>query len=181
MKFLLYLKPWKLFFIFFICMILSCSPSFGTAAELVFWVMYTGWVYHIGVTMHGLIPPSVRPKISYFKFNCLFIQFIALLFVFVTLIATVFNISIPNLSDNIRSITLGIYLGYSIWCWIYISMFAARMLESVIEGKLVNKSDSLKGFVCLLFFPYGVWYIQPAVQQVLRKYEHAKGQPVNNN
>jgi len=127
--------------------------------------------------MHDLIPLALKPKIGYFKFNCLFIPFIELLLVF----TNVFHMSVPKPSDTIRSINSGIILFYGLWCYIYIAMFAARMLESVIEGKIVKRSDSLKGFVCLLFFPYGVWYIQPAVQRVLKKYESEKSQPAENN
>jgi len=72
-----------------------------------------------------------------------------------------------NIIELAGSIAILIYM---IWTWIYIIMFAARMLESAIEGQLVNRSDALKGCFCLLFFPIGVWYIQPAVQRVLNKY-----------
>ncbi|MGZ3814089.1 MAG: hypothetical protein ACXVB0_23960 [Mucilaginibacter sp.] len=48
---------------------------------------------------------------------------------------------------------------------------AARMLESMFEGELVNRSDALKAFFGLWFFPFGIWYIQPAVKRVLDKYD----------
>ena len=81
------------------------------------------------------------------------------------------GLHLPTLSYTIQSIITIIFLFYFIWSWLYISMFAARMLESVIEGELANKSDSLKGFFYFLFFPIGVWYIQSAVQRVLAKYK----------
>jgi hypothetical protein len=54
---------------------------------------------------------------------------------------------------------------------LYSFMFAARMLESAIEGKIVNRSDSLKTFFYIWFFPIGIWYIQPAVKRVLIQQE----------
>lgn len=50
-------------------------------------------------------------------------------------------------------------------------MFAARMLESNFQDGIANRRDSLKAFFCIWIFPLGVWYIQPAVQQVLAHYE----------
>jgi hypothetical protein len=171
MKFLLYLQPWKLFLIFFLSVIFSSNHSIGLGVCLLCWIVYTGWIYHIGITMQRLIPLSTKPGIKYFMFNCLYIQFVFIAMVAFAIAKMLFGLYLPTLSYIIQLITSVVFLSYFIWSWLYISMFAARMLESVIEGELVNKSDSLKSFFCFLFFPIGVWHIQPAVQRVLVKYK----------
>lgn len=179
MKFLLYLKSWKLFLIFITGIIIVTFYSYTIEAFLLLWTIYIAWVYHIGVIIHGLLPCELKPKIGYFKFNCLFLPFVVLFGTALALLETIFNFSIPIPSFIVNWIISIIFLGYWAWCWLYISMYAGRMLESVIEGQLVNRSDALKAFVCFLAFPYGVWYIQPAVQRVLKKYEVGKS-TINN-
>jgi hypothetical protein len=171
MKFLLYLKPWKLFLLFFLCVIFSANHYTGLGVCVLFWIVYTAWVYNIGTAMHKLIPLNTKPGIKYFKFNCLYIQFVLIAIVVFAIAEMLLGLHLPTMPYSVQSIIKIILLLYLIWSWVYFSMFAARMLESVIEGELVNKSDSLKGFFCLLFFPIGVWYIQPAVQRVLIKYK----------
>ncbi len=63
-------------------------------------------------------------------------------------------------------LTLPVLL-YLFFSFLYVFAFAARMLESMIEGEIVGISDSLKGLLCFWVFPFGVWQIQPAVQRVL--------------
>ncbi len=63
--------------------------------------------------------------------------------------------------------------------FLYIFGFASSMLESVIEGKVVNMSDSIKGIICFWVFPFGVWQIQPAVHRVLKSRQQTT--LVNNN
>jgi hypothetical protein len=82
-----------------------------------------------------------------------------------------------------------LFTGYSSIDWIMIPiifcmiglllnmfMFTARMIESVANGYLVNRSDSLKAFFGFWFFPVGIWYIQPAVQRLVKENEvHIQG------
>ncbi|MCO5945719.1 hypothetical protein [Mucilaginibacter flavidus] len=166
MDFLLRLKHWQLF-------LLMTVPSYFTTFldsagiwNFVFFVFYIGWIYTIGMKMNSFLPSDIRPGTKLFKVHCL-------LLVGITLFA--YNLSAYSQFSPFDSIynavfftcflLILIYLQLSIW------MFAARMLESMIEGEIVNRSDSLKAFFCLWMFPIGVWYIQPAVQRVLAKYE----------
>lgn len=178
MKFLLYIKPWILFLIFIIGSIIPTDSFYGLIIDLPIAIISVGWMHQIGITMYNLIPEKLKPNIRYFNFCCWSI----LILIVILSIQTMLNPLSIKVSDfKIQAIfflPVGLYL---LWSLLYASMFAARMLESVIEGKIVNRSDSLKGFVCFMIFPIGVWYIQPAVQRVLSKYEPAKSQPAENN
>jgi hypothetical protein len=167
MKFVLYLKPWKLFLVFFICIIASFISSVGLIVDLACWMIYTGWVYHIGVSTYELVPDRSKPGSKYFKFSCVFIPLVIILMVALQIGEDILNIHFkPVISYNVILLIFPIYV---LWSWVYISMYAARMLESVIEGKLLYKSDAMKGFVCFFVFPIGVWYIQPAIQKILNE------------
>jgi len=166
MKFLLHLKPWILFLIFLIGMIFSGDSSYyGLFICYLFFTIYIGWIYQIGASMYNLIS-NPKSSIRYFKFSC---WFMGVSIILSNLFYLYFSQFIPHNAtiDLIASISLPCY---SFWSWLYISMFAARMLKSAAEGKSVNKSDSLKLFLCFFIFPIGVWYIQPTVQRVLKKY-----------
>ena len=170
MKFLLYLKPWVLFLIFIASILLASDSSYGLFIGFACWIIYAGWIYQIGVTMHNYTSLQNKPSIRYFQFSCCLMPFMIMSTQIFYLYLEAF-ITVNETLSTIISIAISCYM---CWTWLYICMFAARMLESVIEGELVNKSDSLKGFVCLLFFPFGVWYIQPAVQRVLIKYKDSR-------
>jgi len=163
MDLILRFKPWQLFVILLIPWVFSWFSSFTGIWDSLFLLVYVGWAYAIGIKMNALIPESTRRGTKLFK-----IYF----WLFVAMCLLVNNILVYTrvVMDNgtVFSIVFAfvyLYLLINIW------MFAARMLESMIEGYVVNRSDALKAFFCFWFFPFGIWYIQPAVQRVLTKYE----------
>jgi len=129
-------------------------------------VIHLAWVYAIGIKMNSLLPTVIRPGTKFFKIHWWLLLGI-ILFAYNILSYSTYSPLNSN-SEMIFFLGFGlivVYLEFSIW------MFAARMLESMIEGEIVNRSDSLKAFFCFWIFPIGVWYIQPAVHRVLAKYE----------
>jgi hypothetical protein len=165
MKFLLRLKSWQLFLLLLI-------PCFAPGGYLIgkilnsFWViMYVGWVYEIGVAMHSLIPPKLQPKAVYFKLACLYviIAFISLAF-----FSNFFLSVSPDKNSQLFVLFLALMLTV-IGASFYIFSFAARMLESVINKRIVGFNESLKAFFCIWIFPYGIWHVQPVLQVILKK------------
>jgi hypothetical protein len=164
MDFLLKLSSWKLFLLLVLPCFFTFIPLLGMLLTALWIVIYMGWIYSIGVSMHNLIPKRIKPEIGYFKFNCIFniVVFIAIL------ITGGYN---SETAGDFNLVFIPITF-YAIWSLIYVFSFAARMLESVIEGEIVGISDSIKGLFCFWFFPFGVWHIQPAVERVLEKYKN---------
>jgi len=164
---LLRLKSWQLFLLLLLSYFLPSGYVFERVANLLFIGIYLGWIYSVGFVMHSLLPDKRKPGITYFKISCLFI-----IVLFITLSFTGgYTINQDNYKEYGNSIWFLVPLIlYTIWSMLYMFMFAAQMLESMIEGRLVLRSDSLKGFFGFWFFPFGVWYIQPAVQRVLDAY-----------
>jgi hypothetical protein len=177
MKFLLYLNPLTLFVIFIASLFFASDSSYGLYIGFIFAIVYAAWIYQIGGNMYTLVADLNKPGIKYFQFSCVFNPCIVIF-------GQLFNLYliqyIPD-RDTVEPILNILIPVYMAWSWVYINLFAARMLKSASEDKLVKRSDSLKNFFGLLFFPIGVWYIQPSVQKVLNKYESPRSRPVENN
>ena len=158
MEFLLRLKSWQLFAIIILPLMVS---SFWLDQLLygIGYVVYIGWMYSIGIKMHSLFSFQSKPKVIYFKISCLS----ALLIVIITTFFDPLQNG-PSFAFWIESVVI-------VCSMFYILNFAARMLESVIQGKIIGFSDSLKAFFGFWFFPFGIWYIQPVVKIVLEKHE----------
>jgi hypothetical protein len=156
MKILLQIKAWQLFLVW---VILSIFSLVSYVAEFLLILVYVFWIYSIGVTMHSHLPQNIRPGLGYFKFCCLFI-------LIANLAISVFNryYGIEKLSQWGEYTVILCFLCFAV----YAVMFAARMLESVVKGELVNRSDSFVTFLYLSFTPFGFWYIQKAVKSVLK-------------
>lgn len=160
MSFVLRLKPWMLFITLLIpCLFVS---SYSIAA-IIFFTFYIYWIYSIGITMNSLLPISYRPSTKLFKVNCSLLM--VLIIVMCVLQSTNYlPIMQESFATSIIIIIVYFYFLFSIWS------FAARMLNSIHEGEIVNRSDSLQTVFYLWFFPLGVWRVQSAVQRVLAKY-----------
>ncbi|RZA01356.1 MAG: hypothetical protein EOP47_11005 [Sphingobacteriaceae bacterium] len=159
MKFLLSLKAWQLFLIFFLFMMFGILPYVGQLIKMIWWFIYIGWIYSVGIAMRNIIPGRFKPNIIYFQYCCLF----------TCIMAVVFYVFGNNISGN-DSMAWLVVLSFFISTF-YIFSFSARMLESAILGKKVGFLDSIRSFFFFWFFPFGFWYIQPAMQRVLTKYE----------
>ena len=165
MKFLLRLKSWQLFLLFVLPYFLTSVPVVGIVFLLIWTVSYVGWIYAIGTTMYDLLPLEKNKLwINHFKYCCILygVAIIAIFMLSGLLGSTDFMNKYPI--DLFIVLPVSIYIAFSIY------MFAARMLESMIEGRIVYRSDALRAFFYIWMFPLGVWYIQPAIRRVLDKY-----------
>lgn len=156
MKILLRLKAWQLF-------VLTLIPAFyfpgaNIFYQVTYWfgtMIYIGWIFSIGIVMHSLIDSPLKPKIIYFKISCLLISLLLPFGAYAPL----------QYSYFFSCAMIGVVI------MLYLFMFAARMPESVVEGKIVNRSDSLRAFFYIWFFPIGIWYLQPLIKNVLMQHE----------
>lgn len=166
MDLLLRFKPWHLFFLLLIPAMFSWFSRFALIWDSIFFVFYTGWAYAIGLKMNSLLPLAIRPGTRYLKIQYWLLIGVTLFTYNILPYSRFFRYGYAyNTSYSIVFLIVFAYLLFSTW------MFAARMLESIIKGRIINRSASLKTFFCFWFFPIGVFQIQPAVQRVLAKYE----------
>ncbi|MES2107905.1 MAG: hypothetical protein V4577_04110 [Bacteroidota bacterium] len=166
MEFLIRLKAWQVLLLILFPAFLSNYDSLQPVIwTLMVYVIYWAWIYAIGIKMNSFIPANLRPGLTSFKIH----SYLLLIFL-ITLFAAEFFGQLPDIESpyamyfGLGAMTISLYLLFNVW------MFSARMLESVIVGTIVNRSDSLKAFLCFWFFPIGIWFIQPAVNRAVAKY-----------
>jgi len=124
------------------------------------YLLYLGWVYTIGNAMHNRLPNQLKPTIRHFNVCCL----ILLVLILSPYVLYLFLVS------YVETYYILILVMCGVSSLIYTISFSARMLESMIEGELVGFDASVKAFLMILMYPFGIWNIQPAVQRVLNKY-----------
>ena len=166
MDLLLRFKPWHLFFLLLIPTVFSWFSTFAGIWDSVFFVLYIGWAYAIGLKMNALLPGGIRPATTSFKIHFWLLVGLTL---FALNILRYIPLPVHNEDYNLLFQLIVILIYFYLLCNVW--MFAARMLESHFQKGVANRSDSLKAFFCFWFFPFGIWHIQPAVQRALAKYE----------
>lgn len=158
MKVLLRLKAWQLF-------LLNAPWYMFTFISPVFDVLYLngtaiffGWIFSIGYVMHSFIQSPSKPKIIYFEITFSFFVIWCIIDYFIPM-----NKAIEYWIWPLAALG-GISLLYSFG-------FAARMFESVRQGEIVNRSDSLRTLFYILFFPIGIWFLQPSINEIMAEKE----------
>lgn len=168
--FLLRAKHWHLFVLFFIVptiLEITVIPAtfrswreLGPGAFVYLGLMFLdtlcllAWLWAIGRFLNSLQKPIVRLKLNFFR--------IALIYVPVYLL-----ISFPVMfsSEPPVQIILALHL-FALFCLFYIFYFVARSLVTVNKGKQVAFNEYAKSLVLLVFYPIGVWRIQPRINQL---------------
>jgi len=166
MKILLQLKHWQMFLILFLPFIFTGDSTVGQVIQIAWFAIYLGWIYTIGTVSLDKLPEGHGVKSTYFKVSFLF------LIVYLTTITFLFDGGYSINQDNYKAfgnsiwviIPLHIYL---MWSILYVFYFAAKMLMSTIEGKVVGFDKAFGYFFAFWFFPIGVWYIQPKAQKLI--------------
>jgi hypothetical protein len=171
------LKSWQLFMLTMLSAILSAvfrlkafSPALGPEASLilsqgfsyVFVLSFAFWIWGMGIALSRL-SPNRRVDTGFFHFNILF--------------ATLYRMSLdswstvhllqtgesPELGSMIWIIPLHVYALLGVLYCIYED---ARLLVSAEEGQPQAFRQFRKTFLQILFFPVGLWSVQPRLRKL---------------
>lgn len=166
MKTLLKLEHWHLFFIVLLLVIFSGNSFFGRIFQMAWYTVFFGWIYAIGMLSLDKLPEGHGINARYYKFSFVFL--IISLAATTLLFGGRYSLNEPNYGAFGSSIWLVLPLHlYTMWSILHVVYFSAKMLTSKIEGKVVGFNKSSEYFFAILFFPIGVWFIQPKAQQLI--------------
>jgi hypothetical protein len=133
-----------------------------------------GWYWSINIGLKSKIPDSIIMRSE--KFKLFFIAALTLSLFSTVYIDDFINGIILNMTEstdlNNLFIKLGGLLTYyltSLFIYIYPIYLTAKTLKTIELKRDVNFKNFMKEFFLLLFFPIGVWVIQPKINLLMKK------------
>lgn len=185
MNFLLRLKHWQLFLLIIGLPIMIRIPLMVTMKSsedslssftntnflsliptMISMTLSLGWIYAIGTNFHKKLPDTV--KMNLVRFKVLF--FIMAVYALFFCIFFAFN-TFPNeriLNSGLFVVIIPIHI-FSMFCVFYCLHFNARTLKAVELQRPVTFGDFSGEFLLLLFYPIGLWIIQPRINKFFDK------------
>ena len=135
------------------------SELSGDISYISLMIIQIGWILMLGTILKNrLRNPN---KISYLNF---IITGIFLLVVTSLYKIVLTNSEIAKIADNVP-----FFIGFSIYSLVSISIvngFVAKTIRSIEKNNVVNISDYLGDTLLLIFWPIGIWYIQPRLNKI---------------
>ena len=134
------------------------------ATPILFFYVFFGWLYTVGTNLNKKLPDTVQMDLEIFKW----IIVIPIVFV-LRLSSCIFDF--PNIDwiyifgKTYFFVYLLLYL-VLIVCMIYCFYFVAKSLKAVEFQRPVSFRDYAVEFYSLLFFPIGIWVIQPRINEM---------------
>ena len=133
---------------------------------ILFIAILFGWFYAVGVNLNKKLSNVV--KMNLIKFKWIFFILITYMLLFYVFVYFVFFKSVSNgIEPNfgIFAAIIPLYL-FPIFCFLYCICFIAKSLKAVELQRPVALSDYVWEFLLFLFFPIGVWLIQPRINKI---------------
>ena len=172
MQFFLSVKAWQLFVVFITPFILGflvmpmATSSEGIQTAIKFfgvinflWALIAfGWIFSIGVAANRGLNNELKRNDRVFKFGLLY----ALIYIFV----------FSQLMTRATPASFGLIVPFHLLAMaasFYGLWFASRQLVVLKEGRSVRFMDFSGPFFLMWFFPIGVWFVQPLVNELLGK------------
>ncbi len=184
--FILHSKAWQLFAVMFgfpflaqmIAMPILMGKSVDSVEEMreklatvgfvlgiitaAFMVILLGWLWVLGNELNKMVRKEIRMKKGLFNFSAVYPFFYLIAFM-VFWISQVSGESKPGLI----AIILPLHL-ISMFCIFYALYFVSKNLAMTAKQEVVRINDYVGGFLLLWFFPVGIWFIQPLVNDTFK-------------
>ncbi|MEZ5105255.1 MAG: hypothetical protein R2757_21445 [Draconibacterium sp.] len=134
---------------------------------LVLFLGLFGWFWSIAIGLKERIPYGIKMKIKKFKI------FLLIPMIYVPIVFNLFDLVFDNLEKS-NGLMMGISFAIifplhilSIFGFLYSFYYVAKTYKTVELQKEVSFSDFAGDFFLLLFFPIGVWIIQPNINKMV--------------
>jgi hypothetical protein len=138
------------------------------AISVIFEIGFILWYWSIAIGLQFSIPGKLKMNVTIFKVASI----IQIIYTVGTLGVIVFKsdslLAVIGNRNKMDGSSLAINL-LSILCLFYCIYFVARTFKTVELQKKVIFSDFAWEFFLFLFFPVGVWIIQPKINNLVKK------------
>lgn len=125
------------------------------------------WFYSLGTSLHKKLPDGVNMNINRFKLF-LFLPIIYLLFFVGFMSTTIINLNEGKQpSPLIFAIIIPLHF-FMMFCMFYLLYFTSKSLKAVELQREVTFNDYSGEFFLMWFYPIGIWFIQPRVNELFK-------------
>ena len=159
------MPTWILFLISVLpFMTATTDPKIWTVIVVMICIFFAYWFYSIVITLTNNKDHDNLFSLNKFK---LILMFALLYVVFVS----VYYVLTLNKPENLRVIFFvilpgHIFLAYS---YFYLLNFISKVISTSELQKPVKFNEYIGYFICLLFFPVGIWWLNPKLKSLLEK------------
>ena len=164
LKLFLAAKPWQLFLVtLFIFVVPSTGflpgPGRFLLAEVIMTglgTLWFGWIYTVGTAAHACLAPTVRSASRLFRVSVIY--------------AATYYVAFTFLADPTQPTTLLLLMPFhfaAVVAILYSMVFVARQLATLRVGYKAHVLEGLPEFLSIWFFPVGIWFVQPLVNERL--------------
>lgn len=137
----------------------------------IFMVTFFTWFWAIAIGLQKKIPAHITLNVVVFKilFFIVLIYSIFYLIGFLIIMSGLFQSDQPQDFSIFRSlfwIILPLHL-FSVFCVLYATYLVAETFKTAELQREVKFADFAGEFLMLLFFPIGIWFIQPKINKMV--------------
>ena len=163
MKSILELKHWHIFLTIIAINFLSdinpeTLPFVNPFLSLLSILVILLWPLSLGYEMNHLLPPKMKLSPTLFILN-------GFIIVSALCLSTVLGQDLSYSGNGLSAIPVF----YGIFAILHLFTFPAKMLKSLELGRVAHFGDYAGDFFLFLFWPIGIWVIQPRVNRIKEK------------
>lgn len=155
------------------------AVSIISIVSILFMGVLFGWYWSVAVGLDKKIPENLRLNLKRFKLVFFFpLIYLIVITVFVgTMMNGIMN-GMMNPENGLNLAFVGvfgiIFLLHicSICCIFYCLYFVAKTIKTAETQRRVGFGDFAGEFFLIWFFPIGIWFIQPKVNQMIEEQNH---------
>jgi len=159
------LKHWHIFVLFFVLPEIVGFIGIGSmriklfmAVTVLFIACLLAWYWSVGSFLSSAVVPKFRMKAGFFHFAVLYpLLYISLVFWFLV-----------TYGDRGWAVIIPLHL-FAMFCMFYVLYFVSKNMVTAETGKPALLPDYIGALMLFWFFPIGVWFIQPRVNQIYRR------------
>ncbi len=147
------------------------TMKFFPILMILFMAILLGWFWSVAIGLQKKVPEHIIMKVK--KFKTFFLIYLAYILCLTILIAFAMNGMMSGVNEpsvvnigTMFAIIVPLHL-FSMFCILYSLYFIAKTFKTVELQREVKFPDFAGEFFLILFYPVGIWIIQPKINKMM--------------
>ncbi len=134
-----------------------------------FTILYFCWFWSVGIGLNRLLPAGLKQKSGLFKAALIFPFFYMFFFFgFIGFMFVSLSSEMAPVNGGMMFLIFPLHL-LAMACMIYTLYFLAKTFKTAELRREVRFSDFIGEFFMFWFYPIGMWFIQPKVNEMFKQ------------